>query len=111
MSSRMIRNTLLLAALMSTFGVASAANLATGKKFANEVCAACHGLEGNNPNPDFPKLAGQHPDYLAKALRDYQTGARNNAIMKTFVTTLTPADIESISAWYAAQPRALTTNR
>jgi cytochrome c553 len=85
-----------------------AENLEAGKKFATEVCAACHGVDGNSTNPDYPKLAGQYPDYLAKALRDYQSGARNNAIMKGFATMLKEADIGDVAAWYASQPRVLS---
>ena len=90
---------------------ALAANPEAGKKFAGEVCVACHGVDGNSPNPDYPKLGGQLPDYLAKALRDYQSGARNNAIMKGFAGMLKADDIENVSAWYASQPQVLTTHR
>jgi cytochrome c553 len=87
---------------------ARAENLEAGKKFATEVCVACHGIDGNSTNPDYPKLGGQYPDYLAKALRDYQSGARNNAIMKGFATMLKDTDIADVAAWYASQPRVLS---
>ena len=98
-------------ALATLAGGAAAANLDAGKKFAGEVCVACHGADGNSNNPDYPKIGGQHPDYLAKALRDYQSGARNNAIMKGFAGMLKGEDIDNVAAWYAAQPRVLTTHR
>ena len=61
---------------------AAAADIEAGKKKVQEVCAACHGIDGNSPTrPTIPKLAGQYPDYLAKALRDYKSGARKNPIM------------------------------
>ena len=87
---------------------ANAADLEAGKKFATDVCAACHGVDGNSQNPDYPKIGGQHPDYLAKTLRDYQSGVRNNAIMKGFATMLKAADIEAVAAWYAHQPQVLS---
>ena len=59
---------------------AAAADLQAGAAKA-QVCQACHGLDGNSTVPDYPKLGGQRPDYLAKALRDYKSGARKNAIM------------------------------
>ena len=90
---------------------ALAANLEAGKKFATEVCVTCHGVDGNSTNPDYPKIGGQHPDYIAKALRDYQSGARNNAIMKGFAGMLKADDISSVAAWYASQPHVLTTHR
>ena len=86
---------------------AMAADAAAAKKIVNDVCQACHGADGNSPSPDFPRLGGQHPDYLAKALRDYKSGARKNPIMAGFAATLTPADIDNLAAYYAAQPAVL----
>lgn len=97
-------------ALLSCFaaiGAASAADLTAGAAKAKEVCAACHGADGNSADANFPRLAGQHPDYLAKALRDYQSGYRNNVIMKGFAAALTKKDIENLSAYFAAQPSVL----
>ncbi len=102
----MIRRNLTLAAAALVLGMtaAHAANLEAGKAKAAEVCAACHGADGNSPSPDFPKLAGQHRDYLAKALRDYKSGARKNAIMQGFAAALTADDIDNLAAYYSAQP-------
>jgi cytochrome c553 len=81
----------------------SAADIEAGRKKAQEVCAACHGPEGNSATADFPRLAGQYADYLAKALRDYQSGARKNPIMAGFAGSLAPQEIENLAAFYAAQ--------
>ena len=51
-------------------GVGHAADLEAAKKKVSEICQACHGMDGNSQVPDYPKLAGQNQDYLAKALRD-----------------------------------------
>ena len=83
---------------------AQAADPAAAKKTVTEVCQACHGLDGNSASPDFPKLGGQHPDYLAKALRDYKSGARKNPIMAGFAATLSTSDIDNLAAYYAQQP-------
>jgi len=72
-----------------------------------QVCEACHGAGGDSKVPDFPKLGGQRPDYLAKALRDYKSGARKNAIMAPMAQPLTAQDIENLAAYYAAQPAVL----
>jgi cytochrome c553 len=88
---------------------AQAADLAAGKAKAKEVCAACHGEDGNSPSADFPKLAGQHGDYLAKALRDYKSGLRKNPIMAGFAAALSKQDIENLAAYYNAQPAVLAT--
>jgi len=107
MTRRLLALAVACAALGATGG-ANAADLASGKAKAAEVCAACHGADGNSPSPDFPKLAGQHPDYLAKALRDYQSGARKSPIMQGFAAALTKDDIANLSAYYSAQPPVLS---
>jgi cytochrome c553 len=88
---------------------AAAADLAAGKVKANEVCASCHGLDGNSTSQDFPKLGGQYPDYLAKTLRDYKSGDRKNAIMASFAKPLSSQDIENLAAYYAAQPAVVSS--
>lgn len=94
-------------------GAAQAAgNAEAGKTIASQVCAACHGPEGNKPTaPENPILAGQHQDYLAKALKDYKSGKRNNPIMKGFAATLSSQDIENLSAWFASQKSSLHFQR
>ena len=109
-SSRVIRCFLATALTAMTAGHAVAApDLDAAKKKVQEVCAACHGLDGVSPVADYPKLAGQYPDYLAKALRDYKSGARKNAIMAGFAQTLTAQDIANLSAYSSAQPAVLSS--
>ncbi len=92
---------------LALVGVVSAADMAAGAAKAKEVCSACHGADGNSADANFPRLAGQHPDYIAKALRDYKSGDRSNAIMKGFATTLSKKDIENLAAHFAAQTSSL----
>ena len=87
----------------------SAADLNAGAAKAKEVCAACHGLDGNSTQPDYPRLGGQHADFLAKALRDYKSGQRKNAIMAGFAAALSRQDIENLAAYYASQPRVVVS--
>lgn len=100
----MMKRTSIALALMAVAFGAGAQDIEAGRKKAAEVCAACHGPDGNSTSPDFPKLAGQHRDYLAKALRDYRTGLRKDPVMSGFANALTPQDIANLSAFYAAQP-------
>ena len=72
-----------------------------------QVCAACHGMDGNSQVADNPKLGGQYPDYMAKALRDYQSGLRKNPVMAGFVDKLSNQDLENLAAYYASQPAAV----
>lgn len=92
--------------------VQAAGNAERGKAKAGQVCVACHGAEGNKPStPDQPILAGQHEDYLVKALTDYKTGARTNPIMKGFAATLSKQDIEDLAAWFSQQQSSLHFER
>jgi cytochrome c553 len=93
--------------LFASAGAAWSANLDAGKAKAAEICQACHGLDGNGATPDYPKLGGQREDYMRKALRDYKTGARKNAIMAGFAGALTLQDMENLAAYYASQPPAV----
>ncbi|HPG60620.1 MAG TPA: cytochrome c [Casimicrobium sp.] len=99
---------LIILAGLALIGSASAADLAAGAAKAKEVCAACHGADGNSTDVNNPRLAGQHADYLAKALRDYKSGERSNAIMKGFATALSKRDIENLSAYFASQKSSLS---
>jgi len=99
---------LLAAAALLAVGTAHAANLDAGKQKAQEVCQACHGMDGlSAANAEYPKIGGQHRDYLAKALRDYKSGMRKNPIMGAMAQPLTAQDIENMAAYYASQPGPL----
>ncbi len=87
-------------------------NAESGKAKAAQVCAACHGPDGNKPTgPDFPILAGQHADYIKKALTDYKSGKRNNPIMKGFAATLSAQEMDDLAAWFSSQPSNLVSHR
>ena len=91
---------------------AAKGNPEKGKAAAEKVCAACHGVDGAKPTaPENPILAGQHEDYLAKALSDYKSGQRKNAIMKSMVEKLSKQDIADLAAWFASQSSPLKTAR
>jgi cytochrome c553 len=102
----------LLVVAVSLAGMAGAADREAGKKKAAEVCVACHGAEGNKPSdPTQPVLAGQHADYLERALTDYKIGRRNNPIMKGFAAQLSKKDIEDLAAWFSSQKSSLHDQR
>ena len=91
---------------------AQASDRVAGQAKADAVCAACHGKDGNTPiDPSYPKLAGQHPDFLVRALTDYKTGSRKNAVMSGQAQALSKADIENLAAYYASLPGTLTSRR
>ncbi|RLA02664.1 MAG: cytochrome c4 [Gammaproteobacteria bacterium] len=86
--------------------VMAAGDVAAGKD-KSAVCAACHGVDGNSPSDMFPKLAGQGEAYLAKQIADFQSGARDNAIMAPMVANLTEQDIADLAAYYAYNKTAV----
>lgn len=99
-----------LAAVVSGFalsGLAYGGNPEAGKE-KSRTCAACHGADGNSAAAEFPRLAGQHYDYLVKSLKDYKSGARKNAIMSPQVANLTQRDFEDLAAFYSHQQGLVT---
>ena len=67
------------------------------------VCVACHGEEGEGVIPQPPTLAGQHPDYLEYALRQYKEGTRSGTVMSAFSASLSDADIAALAKFYGRQ--------
>lgn len=88
-----------------------AADLDAGKSKAAEVCASCHGADGNSPAPNFPKIGGQYRTYLAKALHDYKSGHRKDPIMAGMAASLSAADIENLAFYYSSLPGSLNSNK
>jgi cytochrome c553 len=77
---------------------------------AATLCVSCHGQDGVAIAPAYPSLAGQHEDYISRALEEYRKGGRKNPIMKGFAATLKDEDIEAISKYFAgAQHPTLST--
>ena len=67
------------------------------------VCAACHGLDGNPSSSQYPKLAGQHEDYIARQIGMFKAHARESAIMMGFAMPLTEQDAHDIGAYFASK--------
>lgn len=88
---------------------AAKADLAKGQQVYAQVCAACHGADGNSTIGANPKLAGQHADYLIKQLVEYtvkpgaQKAVRENNVMAGFAAALSDADRRNVAAFLAAQ--------
>ena len=103
-------------AAMSTTAQA-AGNVANGKALADKYnCFTCHGKDYNTPlDPSYPKLAGQHRDYLEHALTAYKRGdgayGRNNAIMTGQVKPLSNQDIKDLAAYLHSLPGTMAVHR
>jgi cytochrome c553 len=76
---------------------------------AAAVCTSCHGQDGVAIVPVYPSLAGQHEDYLVRAIEEYQKGGRKNPIMKGFAATLKSADVAVIASYFSSLTPALST--
>ena len=93
-------------------GQVIAADIEAGKSKAAEICASCHGADGNTSTaPNFPMIGGQHRTYLEKALKDYKSGERKNPVMAGMAAALSDEDIENLAFYFSSQPGKLTSKR
>ena len=96
-----------IAIILMSVGLASVAqaagNAAAGEKIVTGVCAACHGIDGNSVISTNPKLAQQHPEYIAKQLANFKSGERKNAVMSGMAASLSPEDMANVAAYFGSQ--------
>ena len=78
-------------------------DLAKAKQIVDQLCAACHGADGNSVSPANPSIAGQHAEYITLQLMHFQSGIRANAVMQAMVAKLTPEDMQALGAFFAQQ--------
>ncbi len=81
---------------------ASAQDAEAGRKKA-EVCAACHGIDGNSTVPQNPVLAGQTARYIYLQLRDFKRGRREDPLMSPMAANLSKDDMLDLAAYYSSQ--------
>lgn len=71
-----------------------------------EVCAGCHGLDGQASEPDnpdpIPSLTAQQKEYLVMRLKEYRSGRRKHEQMSAIAQSLSDQDIEAAAAWYSS---------
>lgn len=102
-SVRPLFATLLAAAAIVSARAADAPDLAAGAE-ASAMCQGCHMADGSRGLPENPILQGQFPEYLAKQLREYQSGKRVNEIMQGMAAAVDDKAIRDITAFYGAKP-------
>jgi cytochrome c553 len=73
------------------------------KAIVTKVCAGCHGMDGNSTAPNFPKLAGRHPEYLVRELKEFSSGKRKSEIMVPIATALDSDDFKALGAYFGSQ--------
>jgi cbb3-type cytochrome c oxidase subunit III len=85
-----------------------------GSQIVTQVCAGCHGADGNSAAPANPKLAGQHQEYIYKQLSNFKvkpdakTAERENAVMAGFAGALSEEDMRNVAVYFAAQKPKLS---
>lgn len=67
------------------------------------ACGACHGMDGNSTDAQYPKLAGQSEQYIVTQLMRFKSGVRQNVIMSSMASTLSPQDMHDIGAYFSEQ--------
>ncbi|QGU33430.1 c-type cytochrome [Thermochromatium tepidum] len=82
------------------------ADPARGEAKANAICMACHGPQGNSIVPLWPKLAGQHPEYIIKQLTNFKAGERYNVQMTPMAMPLTEQEIRDVAAYFSTQTQS-----
>lgn len=95
-----------LLSLLGGLGLSTAV-LADGSADAGQskstTCVACHGVDGNSVNPEWPTLAGQHPQYIVKQLKAFKSGTRQNALMQPMAAGLSDQDMDDLAAYFSSQ--------
>ena len=84
-------------------GAAWADDAEKAKTIVANICANCHGMDGNSTAPNFPKLAGRHPEYLVRELKEFISGKRKSEIMAPIAAALDPDDFKALGAYFGAQ--------
>ena len=67
------------------------------------ACGACHGPDGNSPTNQYPKIAGQQADYIARQLALFKSKQRDNPVMLGFAAPLKPEDMHDLGAFFASK--------
>ncbi len=91
-------------ALSASASTAQAPDHERAKKIAAGSCVLCHGEQGESSSEVFPKLAAQHPNYIARQLAAFKSGDRKSTSMRPMVRNLTPEDMKALGEYYYQMP-------
>jgi len=94
------RLTLLALMTLASGSAWAQADEARAKKIAGGSCFLCHGMNGESTSEIFPRLAGQHAEYIAKQLGAFKSGARKSTAMAEMVSKLTPDEMVALGKYY-----------
>ena len=91
------------AAAPATAEAAAKPGDATAGQAKAAACGACHGMDGNSTDPQYPKLAGQSEQYIVHQLENFKSGKRQNPIMLGMATPLSEQDMHDVGAYFASK--------
>jgi len=86
-------------------------DLARAEAIVTGRCSLCHGPEGQSASPIYPRLAGQHSEYIAKQLGDFKSGKRKSETMKPQVEELTPEEMQALGAFFEKKKTTARSGR
>jgi len=95
--------TLSMVAVLGWTGGALAAGSKEAGQAKSATCMACHGPDGNSPNPEWPNLAGQHETYVVRQLQAFHGGQRQNVLMSPMALILSEQDMADLAAYFSSQ--------
>jgi cytochrome c553 len=90
--------------------VAQAADLQRAEEIVGGRCFLCHGMEGEAASALYPRLAGQHSEYIAKQLGDFKSGKRKSDTMAGMAADLTPEEMKALGAFFEKKPATRSTS-
>lgn len=109
-----VLNIIIAAALWTAAGTAQAIDRGDptrGGELADAQCMECHSADAVERNPEWPRLKGQHAEYLLHSLRQYKSGHREDPVMSGQVADLSLQDKRDLASWFSRQEGELYTPR
>lgn len=101
----------IMTAMLAAAGVAAAAelpkvDLARAESIHMDTCFMCHGPNGESSTKLFPRLAGQHYQYIVRQLEAFKSGKRKSSMMEPAVADMTPEDMLALGVFFESKPTA-----
>jgi cytochrome c553 len=97
---RFFKVVMVAACLLPGASVWAQADEARARKIVGGVCFLCHGQEGESSSEVFPRLAGQHAEYIAKQLENFKSGKRKSTAMADMVAKLKPDEMLALGRYF-----------
>lgn len=96
---------------LASVGASAQSGDARVKKLVGDVCSLCHGAKGESSSDVFPRLAGQHAEYIAKQLDNFKSGKRKSDVMGDQAAKLSPEDMLALGKFFEKQPTTVTASK